>query len=128
MKRLVLALCFAAGGAAAQPAAPPAPQMSPPDTWVPREAGTLRVLNKLDSTVSTVTLKVGETTQLQSLSITLKACAIRPPDLPQDSTAHLVITDKRADQPGFDGWILHAEPAINMLEHPVYDVQLAGCA
>ncbi len=115
-----------AGGAVAEPVAPPV--ISPPDTWQPRNAGILRVLNKLDSTVTKLTLKVGETTQLQSLSITLKACDVRPPDLPADSTAQLVVSDSREGAPGFNGWILANEPAASMFEHPVYDIQLAGCA
>ncbi len=104
------------------------PTISPPDTWVPRQAGTLRVLNKLDSTITTLTLKRGETKTLQTLSITLKACAVRPEDLPQDATAQLSVTDSREGAPGFQGWILANEPAAAMLEHPVYDIQLAGCA
>jgi hypothetical protein len=121
---LILALSLP-GIAAAEVVTPPA--ISPPDTWVQRQAGTLRVLNKLDSTVQTLTLHVGQTTQLQSLSITLEACAVRPDDLPADATAHLKVTDSRPDQPGYDGWILQQEPAINLFEHPVYDIQLAGC-
>ena len=104
------------------------PAISPPDSWVPRQAGTLRVLNKLDSTVTVLTLRLGETKVLQTLSITLKACAIRPEDLPQDATAELNVVDSRENAPGFQGWILANEPAAAMLEHPVYDIQLAGCA
>jgi hypothetical protein len=116
--------------AAPAPGQPPAiapPAISPPDSWQPRDTGTLRVLNKLDSTVEPVTLKVGQTVHLQSLSITLQACDVRPADLPADATAHLQVADSRDGQPGFDGWILQNEPAVNMLEHPVYDIQLAGC-
>ena len=105
-----------------------APVISPPDTWVPKQSGTIRVLNKIDSTVRSLTLRVGETTRLQSLSITLQGCAIRPADLPADATAHLAVSDSREGAPGFDGWILQNEPAANMLEHPVYDIQLAGCS
>ena len=104
------------------------PDISPPDTWQPLQSGTLRVMNKIDSTVSAVTLKVGETTKFQSLQITLSGCFVRPPDLPADATAHVSIVDSRPDQPGFNGWILKNEPGLNMLEHPVYDVQLAGCS
>ena len=103
------------------------PDISPPDTWQPRQSGTVRVLNKIDSTLKSLTLHTGETAHLQSLSITLVACAVRPPDLPADAAAHLAVADSRPDAPGFDGWILQNEPAANMLEHPVYDIQLAGC-
>lgn len=85
-------------------------------------------MNKLDSTVQTLTIKAGETARLDTLSITLEACAVRPNDLPADATAHLKVADSRPDQPGFDGWILEKEPGINMFEHPVYDIQLVGCS
>jgi hypothetical protein len=134
-RRVLILRCCAIGvlgiGMALAPAGAEtvqAPQISPPDTWVKKGQGTLRVLNKLDSTVQTISLHVGETTQLQSLSITLQGCAVRPPDLPADATAHLSVVDKRPDQPGYDGWILQKEPAINLFEHPVYDIQLVACS
>ena len=128
MTRLALALlaALAAAQARAEPVDPPS--ISPPDTWLPRQSGTIRVLNKIDSTLSTLTLHTGETVHLQSLSITLAACDVRPPDLPADAAARLTVSDSRPDTPGFDGWILQNEPAANMLEHPVYDIQLASCA
>jgi hypothetical protein len=120
------AVCLLASVAAHAETATP-PVLPPPDSWVPHQAGTLRVLNKLDSTVQVLNLHVGETAKLQSLSITLRACAIRPEGLPEDATAQLSIVDSLEGQPGFEGWILEKEPSLNMLEHPVYDVQLAGC-
>ena len=124
-KQALLFLCVAFP-ALAEPVTPP--EISPPDTWQPRQSGTLRLLNKLDSTTNTLTMHVGETQRVESLSITLKACDVRPPDLPQDATAQLTVVDSREGAPGFDGWILANEPAAAMLEHPVYDIRLAGCA
>lgn len=126
MRRVWFACVLLSGAAHAEDVKNP--DISPPDTWQPRQTGTLRVMNKIDSTVSTVTLKVGETTKFQSLQITLSGCFVRPPDLPADATAQVSIVDSRPDQPGFNGWILKNEPGLNMLEHPVYDVQLAGCS
>ncbi len=126
MRRFVLAALLLAAGAARGEEVKP-PDMSPPDSWQPRQAGTVRVMNKIDSTVATVSLKVGDTVPFQSLRITLSGCFVRPPDLPADAAAHLAIADTRPDQPGFAGWMLKNEPALNMLEHPVYDVQLVGC-
>jgi hypothetical protein len=85
-------------------------------------------MDKLDSTVQAVTLDVGAQTTFKSLTIKLTGCFVRPPDLPADAAAHLQITDSRDGAPGFDGWMLQKEPGMNMLEHPVYDVQLAGCS
>jgi hypothetical protein len=116
--------------APAPPADVPAPkqEMSPPDSWQPRTQATLRVMNKIDSTVQTLSVPVGGSVKYESLSIRVSGCYVRPPDLPADAAAHLTITDARPGQPGFDAWMLKNEPALNMLEHPVYDVQLAGCA
>jgi hypothetical protein len=126
MRPILTALCLLATGIAHAETATP-PTLPPPNSWVPRQAGSLRVLNKLDSTVQTLNLHVGETAKLQTLSITLKACAVRPEGLPEDATAQLSVADSREGEPGFEGWILEKEPSLNMLEHPVYDIQLAGC-
>jgi hypothetical protein len=126
MRRWLCLFCALAPPAlAAEPIAPP--NLSPPDTWLPRTEGTVRVLNKIESTAQTIHLHIGETAHVQFLSIVLSGCFVRPPDLPPDSAAHLTITDSRPGTPGFDGWMLRQEPAMNMLEHPVYDVQLVGC-
>ncbi len=122
-----LALLLLSSAAAAQTPKPDAAPPSPPDTWVPRGTAELKVLNKVDAHVDTVTLKVGEAADNASLSIALRACAIRPPDLPQDSAAYLDIKDSRPGAPGFHGWIFANEPAVSMLEHPIYDVRLIGC-
>jgi len=103
------------------------PDLSPPNTWLPRTKATFRVMNKIDSTVQELTVPVGASVNFESLTIRLSGCYVRPPDLPADATAHLTITDSRPGQPSFDAWMLQNEPALNMLEHPVYDVQLAGC-
>ncbi len=101
--------------------------MSPPDSWLPRKGGTLRLLNKIDATVETLHLVVGQPATYAALRLTLQACFVRPPDLPADATAHLTITDQSQAAPDFDGWVLAKEPGLNMLEHPVYDAQLVGC-
>jgi hypothetical protein len=126
MKRLLLlALLAAAPCHAAEEVKPP--DMSPPDTWLPAPSGSVRVMNKIDSTVQLVTLKVGQTVNYESLTLTLSGCFVRPADVPADAAAHLKIVDNRPDTPSFDGWMLKREPSLNMLQHPVYDVQLAGC-
>ncbi len=126
MRRLLVAALLLSGVARANDVK--APDISPPDTWQARQRGTLRIMNKIASTVASITLNVGETVPFQSLQITLSGCFVRPPDLPADATAHVAIVDSRQDQPGFNGWILKNEPGLNMLEHPVYDVQLAACS
>jgi hypothetical protein len=126
MRRLaLLALVLAAPAWAADEIKPP--DLSPPDSWSPRQHGSLRVMNKIDSTVQMVEVQVGQTAIYQTLQISLGGCFVRPPDLPDDAAAHLKIIDQHPDAPGFDGWVLKREPSLNMLQNPVYDVQLASC-
>jgi hypothetical protein len=120
-----LAILLPLGAMRAEEVKPP--DLSPPDSWQPRLTGTFRVMNKIDSTVQAVTIGVGAQVRFQSLTLKLSGCFVRPPDLPADAAAHLTITDTRDGVADFDGWMLKKEPALNMLEHPVYDVQLASC-
>ncbi len=62
-----------------------------------------------------------------SLRITVQACAVRPPDQPQDAAAFLHITDSHDGEPDFTGWMIASAPSVSMLEHPVYDVRVTGC-
>ena len=95
--------------------------------WIPRPVAELRALDKVDGRTATLTVPVGQSVTFGSLTIVVQACDVRPPDQPEDATARLVITDSHAGEPGFSGWILRSDPAVSMLEHPVYDVRVVGC-
>jgi hypothetical protein len=106
---------------------PTPPNPSPTDTWLPRTTAEIQILDKVNAQSGVVTLKVGQVAENASLSITLRGCAIRPPDLPQDATAYIDVADSRKGAPGFHGWIFANEPSLSMLEHPIYDLRLLGC-
>ena len=112
-----------------QPAPPPpaAAPAAPPQTWLPQSTAMLQVLDKVNAQNAVLSVRVGQSAQFGSLTIQVQACAIRPPDQPQDSTALLTITDSHADAPGFRGWILANHPSVSMLQHPIYDVRVVGC-
>ncbi len=114
----------AAQGEGTPDAQPPAP---PPPAWVQRPAVTLVLLDKISAQPHSATVPVGRSIAFFSLDITVRACAVHPPDLPQDAAAFLEITDRHAGMPGFRGWMFADEPAAAMLEHPVYDVRVTGC-
>ena len=116
--------------AAAAPGVPPtAVPASPPGVqWLPRGTAELTALNKIDAQATPLQVPVGQTAQYGSLTITVKSCQIRPPDMVPDATAWLDITDSRGGAPGFHGWMLRDEPNLSSFEHPVYDVRLAGCS
>ena len=124
----LLATLLVAGPAAAQtPAKPDAAPPSAPGTWLPRDTADLLVLDKVNAKSAALTLKVGQAADNASLSITLRACAVRPPDQVQDASAYLDVKDSRAGAPGFHGWMFANEPGVSMLEHPVYDIRLVAC-
>lgn len=88
----------------------------------------LQSLDKVTAQTTTMTVKVGQTATFASLSIAVQACVVRPPDMAQDAAAFLTISDSHPDQPGFKGWMLKSTPSLSMLEHPLYDVRVIGCA
>ncbi len=119
-----LTLALLAAGGQAPPVPPPVPL---PDSWVPRDTAELRVLDKVSAKSTPLTLRAGQEAENASLSIALRACAARPPDMAQDSAAFLDIRDSHPGVPGFHGWVFSNEPAVSLFEHPIYDVRLLGC-
>lgn len=107
---------------AAEAAAPPLP-----NPWVPQGGAVVQVLDKPDAESRVLTIKAGQSATYRSLTITVKACDVRPPDMPPDSTAFLDITDSHPGQPGFSGWMLASDPSLNMMQNPIYNVHVKGC-
>ena len=109
----------------------PAPMGQPatiPNVWIPAGAAKLQALDKVNAQASELTVKVGQSATFGSLTITVKSCVVRPTDQPADAAAFLAVTDSRPDSSGFDGWILQAEPSVSMMQHPIYDLRIVGCA
>jgi hypothetical protein len=101
-------------------------------TFVDRDQAVLQALDKITARVSEMTVKVGETAQFGRLLIEVKACRVRPPEEPPEAAAFLEITDlgRRESRPSqaFRGWMFASSPAVSAMEHPVYDIWLAGCS
>ncbi|MEQ1866429.1 MAG: DUF2155 domain-containing protein, partial [Micropepsaceae bacterium] len=65
-----------------------------------------------------------------TLIITAQMCKTRPPEEPPESAAFLEIQERKSDgtiQKIFSGWMFASSPALNALEHPVYDVWVVSC-
>ncbi|MFL5281008.1 MAG: DUF2155 domain-containing protein [Rhodopila sp.] len=109
----------------------PVPDMAPlprSNAWVPAGTARLQALDKVNAQATALTVKVGQTAMFGSLTIAVKACVVRPPDQPADAAAYLDVTDSHPDSPPFNGWVLEQEPSASMMEHPIYDIRVAGCA
>ena len=105
----------------------PVPAQVPATPWLPKDTALLQALDKVNARSQLLTVKVGQSANFGSLTIAVKACDVRPPDMPADATAFLTITDTNPKAPGFSGWMLKATPSVSMLAHPIYDVRVVGC-
>lgn len=121
------------GQAAQQPTAagaqaPDQPWVQWPNAWVSKGSAELIVLDKVEGMRRPLTLAVGQSAVVGSLSVMVKACLVRPPTQPADAAAFLVITDSHKDESGFKGWTLANEPWLSELQNPEYDVWVQGCS
>ena len=94
------------------------------------KAVVLRGLDKVTARVSTFETPIGESVRFGTLEIIPRACDRTPPEEPPESAAYLDITDMRPGAPPIDlfhGWMFASSPALNALEHPVYDVWVLEC-
>lgn len=108
------------------------PALSPlvAQEWVPRRTAEIQALDKVNARVLTLRATVGEVARFGTLSILVRACHARPPDEVADAAAWMEVTDSRsaADAgPVFRGWLFADAPAVNMFEHPVYDLRIMSC-
>jgi hypothetical protein len=110
---------------AAQP--PPAPA-APVNAWVAAGTAKLQALDKVNAQATVLTVKVGQSVTFGSLTITVRSCVVRPPDQPADAAAYLDVKDSHPESDPFDGWILANEPSVSMMQNPIYDIRVTGCA
>lgn len=106
-------------------------QTQPPSSQPDRgRIAVLRGLDKVTARISTFDAPAGEEVRFGSLRILVQTCNKRPPEETPETSAFLEITDQRPNQPAnraFTGWMFASSPALNALEHPVYDVWVIDC-
>lgn len=123
-----------AGSVIAQTAAPPSgPGNGEPETQELPPAETVTILRALDKITARITeLEAPDNRPVRygSLRIRARTCRSEPPEEAPETYAFLEI-----DQIGksgeatriFTGWMMASSPALNPLEHPVYDVWVISC-
>jgi hypothetical protein len=110
------------------PGQPPgAAPAAPGPAWLPRGEAELQALDKVNARTQTLSVRVGASARFGSLTIAVQSCVVRPPDQPADAAAFLVVTDATPGSPAFHGWMFQSDPAVSMLQHPIYDLRVLAC-
>ena len=91
----------------------------------------LKILDKVSSKNTTITLKIGEEKKFQNLTIISQKCRNSKFDDNPEITAYLQVRDL-ADKNNnevfiFNDWMFSSSPSITPFDHPVYDVWLVAC-
>ncbi|MBM3531935.1 MAG: DUF2155 domain-containing protein [Alphaproteobacteria bacterium] len=95
-----------------------------------QRAALLQGLDKVTARVSTLPVEIDRPVRFGTLEIAMRACHKRPPEEPPENAAFLEIRELRlGEQPRllFSGWMFSSSPALNPLQHPVYDVWVLDC-
>lgn len=96
----------------------------------PYQTAVLQGLDKVTARVTTLRVDVGDTVRFGTLEVIVRHCDKRPPEETPESTAFIDVWEVRPGEAAaslFRGWMFASSPALNALEHPVYDVWVLGC-
>jgi hypothetical protein len=121
------------GGKAAAPVA----RKDDYGTPLKQRVATLGLLNKRNNLSQDVVMKPGETRRIGNVVLKLASCERTLPwEKPADEGAfvQVFIEDRATPQEPlawhkiFSGWLFKNSPALNVVQHPVYDVWVKKCA
>ena len=102
--------------------------------WLVGNIGVFQGLDKITARIKTFEIKVGVPKKFGVLYLNLQKCVFSKPLNEPESIAYIKVLDK-SDKYSvtkdklsiFEGWIFASSPALNAMEHPVYDVSLISC-
>jgi hypothetical protein len=87
-------------------------------------------LDKITGRITNFDVYMDETVQFGALQITPRVCYTRPPTETQRTSVFLEVDQvslKGGTERIFTGWMYAESPALNPIDHPVYDVWLVDC-
>ena len=102
--------------------------------WLIGNVAVFQGLDKITARIKTFEIKVGVPKKFGILDIDVQKCIYSKPLEEPESIAYIKVLDK-SDKYSvtkdkisiFEGWIFASSPALNAMEHPVYDVSLISC-
>jgi hypothetical protein len=101
-----------------------------PDAHGVRRMVVLRGLDKVTGRAIDINAPAGVAVKFGTLIMTSRYCYTVPPEEPPETTAFLQIEEAKRGEPAkqlFSGWMFASTPALNALEHSVYDVWVITC-
>jgi hypothetical protein len=87
-------------------------------------------LDKITGRITTFDVYIDETVQFGALQITPHACYTRPPTETQRTSVFVEVDQvslKGSIDRIFTGWMFADSPALNAIDHAVYDIWLLDC-
>lgn len=90
----------------------------------------MQAMDKITGRVSVIDVPVNGEVNFGSFSIVVRACKATPPEETPENYAFVDVADTTQDNQQvniFKGWMLSSTPALNAIEHPIYDVWLLKC-
>lgn len=87
-------------------------------------------LDKITGRITNFDVYINETVQFGALQITPRVCYTRPPTETQRTSVFIEVDQvslKGSVTRVFTGWMFADSPALNAIDHAVYDIWLTGC-
>jgi len=101
-------------------------------TPMAQRVAVLGLLNKRNGETREVTLKPGQATRMGDVVLRLRACEQTAPwEQEQLTGAFVQVLVRGVDtkwRRSFSGWLYKERPALNAVQHPIYDVWTKSCA
>ena len=94
------------------------------------DVAVIRLLDKVTTRLETQALPLGSELTFGSLTLTAEICLKNPTDQTPEATSFLRIVDRGSTQEIqelFAGWMFASSPALNALDHAIYDVWVIDC-
>ncbi len=101
-------------------------------TPMAQRVAVIGLLNKRNGDTRDVTLKPGQATRIGDVVLRLRACERTAPwEQEQLTGAFVQVVVRGVDKHwrrAFSGWLYKERPALNAVQHPIYDVWTKSCA
>lgn len=89
----------------------------------------MQAMDKITGQVSIIEVPVNSHKRFGSFDILVRSCKTRSPEDTPENFAFVDVIDDYNQKPVniFRGWMISSSPALNAIEHPIYDVWLLKC-